>query len=141
MGEQLSPPALSVTLPVPRWRKRRALRARALSASALDSYVAQGYLNVKALEQACVHPRTRLLQGVALQQTRLVDAERHRLAAVASLAAELRDHYPGVDIDLIQSRGGRFEVLRDGKPIFEKSKLGRHVKPGEIRKLLDAQPR
>jgi hypothetical protein len=57
------------------------------------------------------------------------------------LAAELRDHYHGIEIDLIPSGKGRFEVLRDGTPIFEKSKLGRHVKPGEIRKLLDARPR
>jgi hypothetical protein len=33
---------------------------------------------------------------------------------------------------MIPSRGGRFEVTLDGKPIFEKSKLGRHAKPGEI---------
>jgi predicted Rdx family selenoprotein len=39
-------------------------------------------------------------------------------------------------VKLIPSRGGRFEVLRDGVPIFEKSKLGRHAKPGEVIKLL-----
>jgi hypothetical protein len=33
---------------------------------------------------------------------------------------------------MIPSRGGRFEVLRDGVPVFEKSKLGRHAEPGEI---------
>lgn len=33
---------------------------------------------------------------------------------------------------MIPSRGGRFEVTLDGKPIFEKSKIGRHAKPGEI---------
>jgi len=27
-------------------------------------------------------------------------------------------------------------VLRDGTPVFEKSKLGRHAKPGEILELL-----
>lgn len=37
---------------------------------------------------------------------------------------------------MIPSRGGRFEVTRDGVPVFEKSKLGRHAKPGEIVKLL-----
>jgi predicted Rdx family selenoprotein len=35
------------------------------------------------------------------------------------------------------SRGGRFEVLADGHPVFEKSKLGRHAKPGEIVSLLE----
>jgi selT/selW/selH-like putative selenoprotein len=34
------------------------------------------------------------------------------------------------------SRGGRFEVTCDGTPVFEKSKLGRHAKPGEILNLL-----
>lgn len=37
---------------------------------------------------------------------------------------------------MIPSRGGRFEVLRDGVPVFEKSKLGRHAKPGEVTELL-----
>jgi hypothetical protein len=34
------------------------------------------------------------------------------------------------------SGGGRFEVTRDGAPIFQKSKLGRHAQPGEILRLL-----
>jgi hypothetical protein len=37
---------------------------------------------------------------------------------------------------MIPSRGGRFEVHRDGTAIFEKSKLHRHAKPGEILRLL-----
>ena len=37
---------------------------------------------------------------------------------------------------MIPSSKGRFEVLRDGVPVFEKSKLDRHAKPGEILKLL-----
>jgi predicted Rdx family selenoprotein len=40
------------------------------------------------------------------------------------------------------SGGGRFEVTLDGKPIFEKSKLGRHAQPGEVLRLIDgAQPK
>jgi hypothetical protein len=39
-------------------------------------------------------------------------------------------------VTLIPSRGGRFEVLRDGTPVFEKSKLDRHARPGEILALL-----
>jgi predicted Rdx family selenoprotein len=39
-------------------------------------------------------------------------------------------------VELIPSRGGRFEVVRDGVPVFEKSKLGRHARPGEILTLL-----
>jgi len=34
------------------------------------------------------------------------------------------------------SSGGRFEVMQDGAPVFEKSKLGRHARPGEILELL-----
>jgi predicted Rdx family selenoprotein len=52
------------------------------------------------------------------------------------LAAELGDHFPGAVVELIPSRGGRFEVVRDGVPVFEKSKLGRHARPGEILDLL-----
>jgi predicted Rdx family selenoprotein len=39
-------------------------------------------------------------------------------------------------VTLIPSRGGRFEVVRDGTPVFEKSKLGRHARPGEVVALL-----
>jgi hypothetical protein len=55
------------------------------------------------------------------------------------LAAELRDRWPAADIELIASRGGRFEVVYDGVPVFEKSKLHRHAKPGEIVRLLEAR--
>ena len=34
------------------------------------------------------------------------------------------------------SSGGRFEVLKDGIPIFQKSKRGRHAAKGEIVALL-----
>ena len=52
------------------------------------------------------------------------------------MEAEIREHFPDTDIELIPSKGGRFEVTRDGVPIFEKSKLGRHAAPGEIIKLM-----
>jgi selT/selW/selH-like putative selenoprotein len=52
------------------------------------------------------------------------------------LAAELRERFSGVQIQLVPSSGGRFEVSRDGAPVFEKSKAGRHAKPGEIVALL-----
>lgn len=35
------------------------------------------------------------------------------------------------------SSGGRFEVTLDGAPVFEKSKTGRHGKPGEILQLIE----
>jgi selT/selW/selH-like putative selenoprotein len=37
---------------------------------------------------------------------------------------------------MIPTRGGRFEVTLDGKPIFEKSKVGRHAKPGEVMNII-----
>jgi len=56
------------------------------------------------------------------------------------LAAEVRAAFPGTEVQLKPSGGGRFEVRRDGQPIFEKSKLGRHAKPGEIVGLLKTAP-
>jgi hypothetical protein len=53
------------------------------------------------------------------------------------LAAEIRQRFPEAELQMIKSRGGRFEVLRDGIPIYEKSKTGRHAKPGEILSLLE----
>jgi len=55
------------------------------------------------------------------------------------LAAEIRSRFPDAEVSLVPSRGGRFEIARDGIPIFEKSKLERHAKPGEIVRLLEAQ--
>jgi len=52
------------------------------------------------------------------------------------LAAEIRSKHSTADVKLIPSGKGRFEVVRDGSPIFEKSKLGRHAEVGEILKLL-----
>jgi selT/selW/selH-like putative selenoprotein len=48
------------------------------------------------------------------------------------LAAEIEERFPGAKVQLIPSRGGRFEVVADGKPVFEKSKLRRHAEPGEV---------
>jgi len=54
------------------------------------------------------------------------------------LAAEIRSALPNEEVKLIPSRGGRFEVLRDGVAVFEKSKIHRHAQPGEVLKLLGA---
>jgi selenoprotein W-related protein len=35
-------------------------------------------------------------------------------------------------VELIPSKGGRFEVHADGIAIYEKSKTGRHATPGEV---------
>jgi selenoprotein W-related protein len=44
--------------------------------------------------------------------------------------------FPEANVELLPSSGGRFEVHRDGAPVFEKSKTGRHARPGEIVELL-----
>jgi selT/selW/selH-like putative selenoprotein len=54
------------------------------------------------------------------------------------LAAEIRQRFPDARVQLIPSSGGRFEVVADGTPVYEKSKQGRHAKAGEILTLLDA---
>ena len=56
------------------------------------------------------------------------------------MAAEIRSRFPDVELKMTPSRGGRFEVLRDGVPVYEKSKTGRHAKPGEILSLLEQEP-
>ncbi|MDQ4079841.1 MAG: Rdx family protein [Gemmatimonadota bacterium] len=54
------------------------------------------------------------------------------------MAAAIRERFPTAEIEMIPSGGGRFEVTRDGTPIFQKSKLGRHAQPGEILRLLSS---
>jgi len=50
--------------------------------------------------------------------------------------------FPDADVGMIPSSGGRFEVVLDGVPIFEKSKIRRHAQPGEVLGILKqrAQP-
>ena len=52
------------------------------------------------------------------------------------MAAAIRAAHPETEIEMIPSGGGRFEVTLDGKPIFEKSRLGRHAQLGEVLKLI-----
>ncbi|MCY7380974.1 MAG: Rdx family protein [Gemmatimonadaceae bacterium] len=52
------------------------------------------------------------------------------------MAAEIAEHFPGATVVLTPSSGGRFEVVRDGVPVFQKSALRRHAEPGEIVGLL-----
>jgi selT/selW/selH-like putative selenoprotein len=52
------------------------------------------------------------------------------------LAAEVTREYPTAEIRMQPSSGGRFEVFLDEKPVFEKSKLGRHAQPGEVLALI-----
>jgi selT/selW/selH-like putative selenoprotein len=53
------------------------------------------------------------------------------------LAAELQEAFPDVELRMIPSGGGRFEVVCDDVPVFEKSKLRRHPSPGEVVRLIE----
>lgn len=50
----------------------------------------------------------------------------------------MREKYPDAEVEMMPSGGGRFEVSVGGVPVFEKSKLGRHARPGEALALIAA---
>ena len=53
------------------------------------------------------------------------------------MRAELEQAFPGVDIELIKSSGGAFEITVDGKKIFSKLDLGRFPEKSEIVDLIN----
>ena len=55
------------------------------------------------------------------------------------MEAEIRSAYPGAQVTLVPSSGGRFEVVCDGTAVYEKSRTGRHPRPGELVALLRAR--
>lgn len=55
------------------------------------------------------------------------------------MAAEIEQRFPDAQVTLLPSRGGRFEVILDGRPIFEKSKLGRHARTGEVVGIIERE--
>ncbi len=52
------------------------------------------------------------------------------------MAAEVKEAYPDVEVDLIESSGGLFEVTVDGNLVFSKQELGRHAEDGEVLRLM-----
>jgi selT/selW/selH-like putative selenoprotein len=52
------------------------------------------------------------------------------------LAAELNQAFPDAEIRLVESSGGVFEVVVDGKPVFSKKQSRRHAEPGEVLKAV-----
>ena len=60
------------------------------------------------------------------------------LDRAVSLAGDLLHEFePEIEsIQLLPSDGGRFEVTVNGKLIFSKKQLGRHVEPGEVAGLV-----
>jgi selT/selW/selH-like putative selenoprotein len=45
--------------------------------------------------------------------------------------------FPAVDVRLIESSGGAFEVTVDGTVVFSKLRLGRHAHEGEVVRLIE----
>jgi len=48
------------------------------------------------------------------------------------LVAELKQAFPDVEVRLVQSSGGLFEVTADGQLVFSKKAARRHAAPGEV---------
>ena len=54
------------------------------------------------------------------------------LPKASSLKADLENNFPDIQIELIESSGGVFEVKKDGELIFSKKQLGRFPEHEEI---------
>ena len=54
----------------------------------------------------------------------------------SSLKAELMQRFPDIQIELIEGRGGIFEVSAAGKKIFSKKQMGRFPGLDEILRQL-----
>ena len=54
------------------------------------------------------------------------------------MAAELKDAFPSVDIKMLPSSGGVFEVQADQVLVFSKKALRRHAEPGEVVRLIQS---
>ncbi len=52
------------------------------------------------------------------------------------MAAEIKEAYPGTEVNLVESSGGLFEVTVDGNLVFSKQELGRHAEDGEVLRLM-----
>lgn len=52
------------------------------------------------------------------------------------MKAELENEFPGVEVELIKSSGGAFEITVDGAKIFSKLDLGHFPGDSEIVNLI-----
>jgi selT/selW/selH-like putative selenoprotein len=55
------------------------------------------------------------------------------------VVAELTEAFPGVEIAVLPSSGGVFDVVVDGTLVFSKKQLRRHAEPGEITAAIRAR--
>ncbi len=59
------------------------------------------------------------------------------LPQASSLEAELKQNFPNMEISLISSGGGVFEIVLDGKLIFSKKAINRFPEKGEIVRIIN----
>ncbi len=59
------------------------------------------------------------------------------LPRASSLEAKLKKNFQGIDVQLISSGGGVFEVTLNDRLIFSKRSLDRFPDDGEIEKLIE----
>lgn len=59
------------------------------------------------------------------------------LPRASSLEAKLKQTFQGIDVQLISSGGGVFEVTLNDRLIFSKRSLNRFPDDGEIEKLIE----
>ncbi|HHL72935.1 MAG TPA: SelT/SelW/SelH family protein [Bacteroidetes bacterium] len=55
------------------------------------------------------------------------------------MKAALEEKFPGIQITLIESSGGRFEVMHDGRLIFSKKQTRRFPQHSEIIAALETE--
>ena len=59
------------------------------------------------------------------------------LPQASSLEDELKQNFPNMEISLISSGGGVFEIVLDGKLIFSKKAINRFPEKGEIVRIIN----
>ena len=59
------------------------------------------------------------------------------LPQASSLEAELKQNFPYMEISLISSGGGVFEIVLDGKLIFSKKAINRFPEKGEVVRIIN----
>jgi selenoprotein W-related protein len=55
------------------------------------------------------------------------------------MEARIREEFPGVDVALVESSGGVYEVRVDGELIHSKKATGRHAEWEQVRDLIRAR--
>lgn len=53
------------------------------------------------------------------------------------MAEQLEARYPDIDVEMIPSGGGAFEIRREGELIFSKNRVGRFPNDDEVFAIID----